>query len=904
MKTKITTYRLLLFAFLNLFLINSFIFGQNTTHYILSKRDTIKIRKLLNSAENNIKDFPDSSLFFANAIMAIVQDSSDNFFLQALYHKGEVYFNKNNTDSAEYCFNKIIHHTKEIENRTFEVKAYNYLGLCCYNKGNYTKSVKYIQKSINLSKKYGLLYREASGINNIALIYKNIGLYDKSLTYFSKSLQIFLELNDTNAVITTFNNIALLNTKMQDYQTAENYYFKGLALANKTNNIENKSRIYLNLGNLYIKLKDYSKAKEYFLKALPLKKLLGNQNNLAENYNSLGDVYSLTGKNDTAFSYYKKAYNIYSEHGKYSDKILVLNNLANLLIRQGNYKQALSYIKKIQNIFKGKREKSFEILYLKTFSLYYEKTGNLSEALKYYKKYFSVHDKLTKKEFNENVAKQKVFFEINIQQRKIEKLKTEKKINEIIQKKQNEKIKIILWLIFAIFLILLLAIIFIIYIKRQLKIKNKLYDSIKKSRKILLEKNYEIIQQNEEIKSQSEQLYQINEDLMQLKTAIDETDNAVVILDKEGNFEWGNKGFDELYDTKFDDFIKKYPNILDASKKSANFVEMSRVIKNTIQNKTSGSYEFSTLNKEGKKIWIKTNIKAITDLRGDIQSIIVIDTDITDKVQTGRLLEMKNHELEKHQEEINSGLRYAKTIQNAILPASGNMRSENDFFIIYLPKDIVSGDFYWFSAKENSPYIFYAVVDCTGHGVPGAFMSMIGARLLNHIVTEKEINLPSEILEQMNISVKLALKQKLSGNKDGMDLSLIRLEKTNDNKTKIVFSGAKQSLFIYSKTKKTITKIRGDIKTIGGYFDDDIPFTNKKITCEKDDVIYLLSDGIIDQNSSEGKKIGTAGFQKILTEIGELPLNTQKEKIIEILNSHKKGTNQRDDITILGIKID
>ncbi|NOZ34926.1 MAG: tetratricopeptide repeat protein [Chlorobi bacterium] len=903
MKIKRITYRFFLLAFLNLFLINSFLSGQNTTHNILSKNDTIKIRIFLNSAENNIKSFPDSSLFFADMVMAIVKDSSDNFFLQALYHKGEIYFNQNKNDSAEYCFNKIIHHTKEIESPIFEVKAYNYLGLCYNNIGNYAKSVKYIQKSINLSKKYGLRYREASGINNIALIYKNIGLYGKSLMDFSKSLQIFLELNDTNAVITTFNNIGLLNTEMQDYRTAENYFLKGLALANKTNNIENKSRIYLNLGSLYTKLKDYSKAKEYFLKALPLKKLLVNQNNLAENYNSLGDVYSLTGKYDEAFSYYKKAYNIYSKHGKYSDKILILNNLANILIKQGNYKQALSYLTKIQNTFKSKHEKSFEILYLKTFSLYCEKTGNLSEALKYYKRYSSLHDILTKKEFNENVAKQKVFFEINIQQRKIKELKTEKKINEIIQKKQNEKIKIISWLIFVIILILLLAIVFIIYINRQLKIKNKLNNAIEKSRKFLLEKNNEIVQQNEEIKSQTEQMYQINEDLMQLKTAIDETDNAVVILDRDGNFEWGNKGFDRLYDIPFEEFKKKYKNILDASKKSNNFIEISRVINNTIKNKTSGNYEFSTLSKSGKKIWIKTNIKTVTDLKGNIQSIIIVDTDITDKVQTGRLLEMKNYELEKQKEEINSSLRYAKTIQNAILPRTGNMRQKNDFFIIYLPKDIVSGDFYWFTAKENPAYTYYAVVDCTGHGVPGAFMSMIGERLLNYLITEKNIHLPSEILEQMNVSVKIALKQKISGNKDGMDMSLIRLEKTINNKISIIFSGAKQSVFFYSKAKNTITKIRGDIKTIGGYFDEDMPFTNKKITAETGDIIYLLSDGIIDQNAPDRKKIGTAGFQKIIEEIKEYTLEEQKNILLEKLKNHMGKMHQRDDITILGIKI-
>jgi len=331
---------------------------------------------------------------------------------------------------------------------------------------------------------------------------------------------------------------------------------------------------------------------------------------------------------------------------------------------------------------------------------------------------------------------------------------------------------------------------------------------------------------------------------------------------------------------------------------------MSRVIKKTIKNKTSGSYEFSTLNSKGEKIWIKTNIKAVTDLRGDIQNIIVIDTDITDKVKTGRLLEIRNHELERQKEEIDSGLRYAKTIQNAILPVMSNMKKNNEFFLIYLPRDIVSGDFYWYLKKEDSPYTFYAVVDCTGHGVPGAFMSMIGARLLNYIVSEKNIHLPSEILEQLNISVKIALKQKLSGNKDGMDISIVRFEKTPDNKTKIYFSGAKQSIFIYKNKEKKIIKLRGDIKSIGGFFDDDISFTNKKIIGESGDIIYLFSDGIIDQNSSAGKKIGTPGFQKMLEQISSFPIKNQKEMLLKMLKKHQVNTTQRDDITILGIKIE
>ncbi|RLD52202.1 MAG: hypothetical protein DRI94_03885 [Bacteroidetes bacterium] len=904
MKIKILKYGLFLFISVSgYFIFPSFILSQNTKQNI-DNSDTLELIKILEFSEQNCKSNPDSALFYTNQIIYSVKDTLNKFYLQAEYLKGRILYYLKNRDSSIFYFNKIINHPNELNNPKKEVRAYNYIGLCYQDMGKYAKALKKFQQSIEKSKQYGLIYREAAALNNLSLIYDELGFYDKSLIALSKSLKLFQNLRDTLAVMKTYNNLGLLNQEMKDNTTAEEYFLKTLALANKTNNINTKASIYLNLGYLYTGMNKYTKALEYLKKALPLLKITGNKEKIAENYTFFGDVYFKLKQYKKSISYYNKAYQIYENKASLESEIYIINNLAKVNIADNNLSNAYSFLKQEQLLLKENSQKSLSEDYYKTFSLYYEKKYSYLKALRYYKKYSEIKDSLAQTKFNEKVAKQKILFENNLQQKKINTLNIRNKTGQVIQEHQSEKIRIIIWLIIAASIIILLGIFLTIFIFRQLRIKNKLYIAIKKNRKIVLEKNYEIIQQNEEIKSQTEQMYQINEDLMHLKTAVDETNNAVVILDKDGNFEWGNKGFDKLYDISFKEFKKKYPNIFEASKNSTNYVEMSRVIKNTIKNRTSGSYEFSALNKKGEKIWIKTNIKAITDLKGNIQSIIVVDTDITDRVQTGRLLEMKNYELEKQREEINSSLRYAKTIQNAILPTHGNMLSKNNFFLIYLPKDIVSGDFYWFSAKDDSPYIFYAVVDCTGHGVPGAFMSMIGARLLNYIVSEKNINLPSEILEQMNLSVKLALKQKLSGNKDGMDISLIRLEKTPDKKTKIIFSGAKQSLFIYSKRKNTVTKIRGDIKTIGGYFDDDIPFTNKKITSEKDDVIYLLSDGIIDQNSSEGKKIGTSGFQKILTEIAELPLQEQKEKITEILNSHKKETNQRDDITILGIKID
>ena len=181
-------------------------------------------------------------------------------------------------------------------------------------------------------------------------------------------------------------------------------------------------------------------------------------------------------------------------------------------------------------------------------------------------------------------------------------------------------------------------------------------------------------------------------------------------------------------------------------------------------------------------------------------------------------------------------------------------------------------------------------------------MSMIGARMLNFIVSEKNIYDPAEILEQMHISVNIALKQKDTGNRDGMDISLCRFKNNKNGEKEIVFSGAKQSIYYFNNNK--LTRLRGDNKEIGGHFYDSISFTNKQFYLNSNDMIYMLTDGYIDQDSPEGKKIGSPNVYKLLEKIAKLPLKQQKHILLEYLKNHKKNTSQRDDITFLGIKIE
>jgi serine phosphatase RsbU (regulator of sigma subunit) len=244
-----------------------------------------------------------------------------------------------------------------------------------------------------------------------------------------------------------------------------------------------------------------------------------------------------------------------------------------------------------------------------------------------------------------------------------------------------------------------------------------------------------------------------------------------------------------------------------------------------------------------------------------------------------------------------------------MLPTAQDLNKYFDSFVITRPKDIVSGDFYWMAhlpqKGEYSEKIFLAVVDCTGHGVPGAFMSMIGNRLLNEIVLESKIVTPKDILTELHEKVKTALKQGESDNNDGMDLCLVRIERNADKTFTVKFSGAKRPLYYYSAKTKKLETLRADRKSIGGAKAKRrvIDYTNQEIVLEKNDRLWLSTDGIVDQNAADRKRFGTGRFLKIIEQSAEQSLEVQKTIIEKELDLYQAGEEQRDDITVLGIKL-
>ncbi len=274
-----------------------------------------------------------------------------------------------------------------------------------------------------------------------------------------------------------------------------------------------------------------------------------------------------------------------------------------------------------------------------------------------------------------------------------------------------------------------------------------------------------------------------------------------------------------------------------------------------------------------------------------------------------QVLEKQNSKLKVQHQQITDSVKYAKNIQTAILPFISRIEQYIELFILYKPKDIVSGDFYWFTHLKkidgHSAKTFIAAIDCTGHGVPGAFMSMIGNQLLNKIVNEQKITKPHKILLQLHNDVIATLKQTINENDDGMDVCLICIENLFNNTHRVQFSGAKRPLFYTDTETNKIININGTRKSIGGkeYQSEMDEFEQHELYLKKGTVLYLTSDGYIDQNGANKKRIGSPLLIKMLNKINHKPLKEQKIYLENELDSIQGGYKQRDDITIIGLKI-
>lgn len=262
------------------------------------------------------------------------------------------------------------------------------------------------------------------------------------------------------------------------------------------------------------------------------------------------------------------------------------------------------------------------------------------------------------------------------------------------------------------------------------------------------------------------------------------------------------------------------------------------------------------------------------------------------------IIEKQKKIVDQKNKHITDSINYAKRIQDSILPSEQELsKCFSDYFIFFLPREIVSGDFYWLSNPSGKTIL--AIADCTGHGVPGAFMSMIGNTLLNEIVNEKNIFQPNEILNQLNEGIVHALHQESRSQDDGMDISICLFDK---EKNKITFAGANHSMYVVQNN--SIEEIKGDIYSIGSMFGKkDFSFTQKEIALSKNSSIYFSTDGFADQvGGKNGKKILVKQLQELLLSVSSLGTTEQEQIIKKTFMEWKGNYSQLDDVLLAGIK--
>ena len=425
-------------------------------------------------------------------------------------------------------------------------------------------------------------------------------------------------------------------------------------------------------------------------------------------------------------------------------------------------------------------------------------------------------------------------------------------------------------------------------------------------------------QQEVELFAKTEELEAKNKELEKLSIVAEKTDNAIIIWTTTGYIEYMNEGYTKMTGFTFDEFVaEKGDNLFQASANP----KIKEVIKESIEKKITVTYDFQTAKKNGDFIWVQTMLSPIFNDNNELQWIVTLDTDITEvklaeeaiKQQKEEILAQRDeleqqrdtvkkqyNKIAEQQKQITDSIHYAERIQNAIMLTDEYIEDKlPEHFIYFKPRDIVSGDFYYINKKDNQ-YIF-AAVDCTGHGIPGAFMSMIGIAFLNELITKAKELKAGELLDDLRDKVIESLHQtgRIGENQDGMDLALCIF---NFNEMKLQYAGAHNPLYLIRNNE--LLQYKADKMPIGIYINRELPFTNHELNIRENDIFYIFSDGFVSQfGGKTGRTFRTKPFKKLLLQIHKKSMKEQRHILSETLEQWKGSFDQLDDILVMGIRV-
>lgn len=390
------------------------------------------------------------------------------------------------------------------------------------------------------------------------------------------------------------------------------------------------------------------------------------------------------------------------------------------------------------------------------------------------------------------------------------------------------------------------------------------------------------------------------------QSIIDQANDAMLVIDiVDGRIHQCNPSAAAMLGYSMDELRKK--SLFDLHPKSE--LEKSSSVVADVWEKGGLIYkDIPFLTRTGELLPVECSAKvapfagrpAIVIYARDIRERLRLENEVT---QQAGIIEQKN-------KDITDSINYARRIQTAILPTEAEMREVfPEHFVFYQPKDIVSGDFYWCTSVTTTPpngkphrLCVIAAVDCTGHGVPGAFMSIVGYTILNQTIREASVNSPAEALDYLNREVIRTLKQKADEDwsvKDGMDIALAAIDL--DNK-KLYYAGANNPIYVIRNGE--LIELTPNKQPIGAYILEQAPFTNHEMDLQKGDMIFLFTDGYADQfGGTKGKKFRYKQLKELLQQISTQPMEAQHKQVKTAFETWKNGYDQTDDVCVIGVRV-
>lgn len=750
------------------------------------------------------------------------------------------------------------------------------------------ESFQWSEKALKLSEKSGLLKEKAKSLLIIGRTYNETGDAEKAMENLRQAQKCTAEFQEDPLPGTILLNIGLAFENIAKYDSALHYYDLAGEHYNRINYKEGLSDVYKNSGVVYRDKGDYEKAIENQLKSIQIDEELGNLESSGEGYTNVANIYNSQALYDNALEYYNKALDIFVEVGYIYGQIVSYNNIGTnyyyrkmddtalvyyekayeMLLKSGNEKGAAFLDNNIGMILEGKGDyKGAVDRYTRTISVF-EKAGNMKGLANAYKnigvamyRYNHLDEAIPYLEKCLAIATE---YEM-----KNEIKQAYAGLYEVFERKGNYRKAFE-------------------YLKEMTIVKDSLYNEAVAKQMSDLEKKYQAEKKQLEI-DKLEQEKMLQNETIEKQEAENKRQQTIML-----SFIVGFVFILVFALLLFRMFVQKRK----ANRLLAEKNEMILQAKEEI---------------EAQRDLLAVRNEEVMQQKEEIEAQ-------RDEIQEqNELVTKQKEELAESKKEITDSIHYARRIQSAILPTPDLAKELlKNYFVIFQPKDIVSGDFYWLTKVENR--VVVAVADCTGHGVPGAFMSMLGAAFLNEIVNKEYITHTGVILRKLRKEVIRALQQKGQAleQKDGMDIALCSFSSEERN---LQFSGANNPIYIIRSNSiqgidshKTLTEgeytlyeIKGDSMPIAIHERMD-KFEEQEIKLMQGDRIYLFSDGLPDQfGGPQGKKLKYKVFKQLLLSTVDQTLSSQGEiletTIIEWMTGHGQVYEQVDDITVLGIEI-